>query len=429
MRNPKRALVGVLAVAFLLGSVLTPTLAEEQAPGEDEQLQLYQATVDTEQWADIQDLGLDIAHVDQTVDGIELQVVAYPSDQEALGRLGIDFREVRNEDGLTQIQAAEAQSVHGFDVWRSFDEPGGIEDQIRALADDPRNGSFLRLFDLGDSHQGRDILALRLTVGAQNVPVGSRPAVLYQGTTHAREWISTEVTMRLLNEFVDGMRSNDRDIRRILRTSEVWFIPVLNPDGYQYTFDVDRLWRKNLRDNNGDGEIGRGDGVDLNRNYPENWGYDEEGSSSQPASEVYRGPAPASEPETLANIALFDMLPDLQFAVSYHSFGDLLLYSQGWQVQSPSADDPIFVALTGTDDDPAVEGYRPRGRRRPVHHQRRVHRLVARRPWGARLDPRAVRGLPRLRVRVPRRRGTRPGGVRAQPGLCNEHRPLGHPAG
>ena len=85
--------------------------------------------------------------------------------------------------------------------------------------------------------------------------------------------------------------------------------PRANPDGYQYTFDVDRLWRKNLRDNNGDGEITPGDGVDLNRNYPEHWNYDDEGSSSTFASETYRGPAPVSEPETQADNALFDMLP------------------------------------------------------------------------------------------------------------------------
>ena len=66
---------------------------------------------------------------------------------------------------------------------------------------------------------------------------------------------------------------------------------VANPDGYQYTFDVERLWRKNLRDNDGDGQITISDGVDPNRNFPNHFGYDEEGSSSIFSSQTYRGPS------------------------------------------------------------------------------------------------------------------------------------------
>ena len=80
------------------------------------------------------------------------------------------------------------------------------------------------------------------------------------------------------------------------------------PDGYQYTFDTERLWRKNLRDNNGDGQITVGDGVDPNRNFVDHWGYDNEGSSNEPFSETYRGPSPASEPETQAMQGLINRI-------------------------------------------------------------------------------------------------------------------------
>ena len=86
----------------------------------------------------------------------------------------------------------------------------------------------------------------------------------------------------------------------LLNTTEVWVVPVGNPDGYQYTFTNERLWRKNLRDNDGDGEITIADGVDLNRNFESHWGLDEEGSSGIPSSGTYRGIAPNSEPETQA---------------------------------------------------------------------------------------------------------------------------------
>src|SRR5262249_36606266 len=118
------------------------------------------------------------------------------------------------------------------------------------------------------------------------------------------------------------------------------------------------LWRKNLRDNNGDGRITSGDGGDPNRNYNEHWGYDNEGSSTLFPSETYRGPAPESEPETKAMVSLYNKVP-FRFSISYHSFGPLLLYTQGWQTLTPSADDPIYVALTGTDDHPAVAGFNP----------------------------------------------------------------------
>ena len=358
MRSPRKTLLTILAASVLVGAVVTPTVAQQGAGGGG-RLQLFEATVNTEEWAEIEALGLDIAQVETTVDGIRFQVVMYPRERRVLQQKGIRLRPVRNEDGLTQIQAAAQQSQFGFDVWRSYDEPGGIEDQIRAIASRPQNRGFANLYKLGESHQGRDILAVRLTQGARGLPVGKRPAVLYQATTHAREWISTEVNMRLLEWFVTERRAGNPEVQEMLETTELWFVPVVNPDGYEYTFTDDRLWRKNLRDNNGDGEIAPGDGVDLNRNYAEHWNYDEEGSSSQFASETYRGPAPESEPETQANVRLFDMLSKLRFAISYHSFGQLLLYAQGWQVQTPSADDPIYLALTGTDDDPAVEDFNP----------------------------------------------------------------------
>ena len=84
----------------------------------------------------------------------------------------------------------------------------------------------------------------------------------------------------LLHYFVENYSKN-ATITNLVNTRELWFMPVANPDGYQYTFDTERLWRKNLRDNDGDGQITNADGVDLNRNYDEHWNYDNEGSSTE----------------------------------------------------------------------------------------------------------------------------------------------------
>ena len=138
------------------------------------------------------------------------------------------------------------------------------------------NPQNVQLEVIGHSLQGREIIALKVTHGA-GMPDGSRPAVLYSAAQHAREWISVEVNRRLLHYFVDNY-GVDPDVTDLVNTRELWFVPVANPDGYQYTFDIERLWRKNLRDNNGDGQITIGDGVDPNRNFDEHWNYDNEGS-------------------------------------------------------------------------------------------------------------------------------------------------------
>jgi len=352
----RRGFVAAVAAAGLIASAALVGTATAQPGGAGRaSLELYQASVDAEQYQQLLSGGYDVASVEETAEGFVVQVVLRPNERNKLRREGFDFEVVRNSDGQTSTEAALQQEQAGFTVWRDWDGDGGLEEQIRDIA--VQYPKLTQLHTIGTTHQGRDILALRVTSNARNLPLGVRPAVLYQSTAHAREWISTEVNRRLLLHYLENA-DTDQTIRNILATTELWFVLVMNPDGYQYTFDVERLWRKNLRDNDNNGVIDSNDGVDLNRNFPEHWKYDEEGSSSQITSETYRGPFPESEPETVANMALFD-LANFRFAISYHSFGNLLLYPQGWQVQTPSADDPIYVALTGTDADPAVPGYDP----------------------------------------------------------------------
>ncbi|HEV8572174.1 MAG TPA: M14 family zinc carboxypeptidase [Actinomycetota bacterium] len=316
---------------------------------------MYRATVDAATFQELSQGGYDIASVEPTRKGIRVALVLTAAERDRLRREGVALKVWRDKRGRTQSQRFALQQANGFEVFRPYDGPNGIEAEIRRVA--RRFPQIAQLHVLGQTHEGRDILAIRMTQGVRDVPLHSRPAILYQATTHAREWISTEVARRLMWWYINRF-PNNKTVHNILKNTELWFVLVVNPDGYQFTFDEERLWRKNLRDNNEDGDITAGDGVDVNRNYPEHWNYDEEGSSSQLSSETYRGPAPASEPETQADMSIYDMA-DLKFAISYHSFGQLLLYTQGWQFNTPSADDPIYVALTGTDDDPAIEGFNP----------------------------------------------------------------------
>ncbi len=179
---------------------------------------------------------------------------------------------------------------------------------------------------------------------------------------HAREWLAGETCRRTLDYFVDNYgkgTSAGLEVTSLVDTRELWFVCVNNPDGYEYTFTPgNRLWRKNLRDNNSDGVIAAGDGVDPNRNFSSNWARDDDGSSPDPASETYRGPSPASEPETQAMHALFDEIHPV-FQKNDHTAAELLLYPQGFQQDTPSADHEIFTALAGDPFKPGIPGFLP----------------------------------------------------------------------
>jgi Zinc carboxypeptidase len=379
MKSHRRSLVAVLISAFVIAAFVGPAgahfrkangkrVSKKHARMHREQreqqqsidlapaglvatgveLELYKATVDGTTLQELYSEGYDVTPIRQTIDGNRVALVLSAGERTALEAKGIDL----GQDQAARVATAQQDPV----VFRSFDEPGGIRDEIHQVA--AENPDLVRLRVLGNSIQGREYLALKVTERARQVSDGRRPAVVYVSTYHAREWISTEVNRRLLHWYIDQYRAGNPQIRDLLRTTELWFVLVHNPDGYEYTFDVERLWRKNLRDNDGDGQITNADGVDPNRNHAEHWNYDDEGSDTAFASETYRGAAANSEPETRAMIRLFDRA-EPEFAISYHSFGELLLYTQGWQTLTPSADDPVYVALTGTDDNPAVPGFNP----------------------------------------------------------------------
>jgi murein tripeptide amidase MpaA len=270
MRSSLRA--SAVLAAFVLGLVIAPA-----AVGQDrDPLQMYTLHGRADKIAKAAG-GVELAGQRQTATGLQAQAVLTREQVSKVKAAGVDVKLTRNKKGQTVQEQAAAMAVNGFNVYRSWDEPGGIRDELFQVAS--QNSGIVKLEVLGKTYGGRDLIALRVTQGANNSKDGSRPAVLYSSNQHAREWISLEVNRRLLHYFIDGWKANDPEIRDLLRNTELWFVISANPDGYQYTFDTERLWRKNLRDNNNDGQITAGDGVDPNRNFAEHWGYDNEGSS------------------------------------------------------------------------------------------------------------------------------------------------------
>ncbi|MFE0606541.1 M14 family zinc carboxypeptidase [Streptomyces sp. NPDC058892] len=245
----------------------------------------------------------------------------------------------------------------GDGVFRPYSGRGGLQEEILRTARE--NPALTKVVSIGKTVQGKDILALKVSRNAKRTRDGSKPSVLYMSNQHAREWITPEMTRRLMHHTLDNY-GKDRRITKLVDSTELWFLLSANPDGYDYTHAADgrRLWRKNLRDNNGDGKITTGDGVDLNRNFAYKWGYDNEGSSPDRAGETYRGPKASSEPETVA-LDAFEKRIGFDYAVNYHSAAELILYGVGWQVATPTPDDVAYKALAGTPENPAVPGYYP----------------------------------------------------------------------
>lgn len=355
----KRVSVSIFAAGALLIGALgaAPAQASPSPPGPARDLpDVYVGDLTADQLKLLNSVGID-QHEDvstgQTKAGkTHVEIVMGGVEAKALGARGVPLT-LKKIDGKSAAQlAAEAT----FNVFRPYSGPGNIREEIvNAAAAHP---GIAKAVDFGTSVQGKPMTAIRVSKGVASLPQGKRPVVVYQATQHAREWITPETVRRLLHHFLDGYGKN-ADITKAVDTTEFWFIPVINVDGYDLTFqDGFRLWRKNVRDNNGDGQITGGDGVDPNRNFPYKWGYDNEGSSNNPASETYRGTGPASEPETRAQMALYQKIKP-KFMVNYHSAAQLLLHGVGWQTLTRSPDDVVHDALVGDIDHPAVPGSTP----------------------------------------------------------------------
>ena len=209
-----------------------------------------------------------------------------------------------------------------------------INTEIHALAS--AYPAIAKVISLGQSIEGRELWAIKISDNAAQDE--EEPTVVLTGAHHAREWISVDTPFLIAKYLLDKYDTNAQ-IKDYVDNAEIWIIPMVNPDGHQYSVSSDRLWRKNRR-NNGDGSYG----VDLNRNYAKEWGG--AGSSGDTFSETYRGPAPFSEPESQACRDFLQQIePDA--LISYHSYSQLVLFPWGY-TNSPAPDKALLQSLANT---------------------------------------------------------------------------------
>jgi len=169
-----------------------------------------------------------------------------------------------------------------------------------------------------------------------------KPQILYTALHHAREPGSLSQMIFFLWHLLENY-STDPQIKAIVDNAELYFIPCVNPDGYNFNIVASPfgggMWRKNRRDNL-DGEFG----VDLNRNYGTFWGYDNVGSSPMTFSDVYRGAGGFSEPETQA-VKWFTEQHQFKLSLNYHTFQNTLIYPWGHLQSFFTPDSSAFRAV------------------------------------------------------------------------------------
>ncbi|CAH0588965.1 unnamed protein product [Chrysodeixis includens] len=190
---------------------------------------------------------------------------------------------------------------------------------------------------IGKSVEGRDIKMLKISNSNAN-----NSAVWLDACIHPREWISTAVVTYIADVLVRNFHTLSTSI-----TNKDWhIIPVLNPDGYEYTHTGERMWRKNRAWYGGECV-----GVDLNRNFSYAWGQSNgeqsNGSSDDPSHVFYRGPAPFSEPETVAvrDTILGSGTPFKVF-LSFHSYFELIIFP--WGNRKDPCPDYLHLLEAGT---------------------------------------------------------------------------------
>jgi len=190
-------------------------------------------------------------------------------------------------------------------LYHSYDQSIALFKEYAELYPD-----LLRLHIIGKTWEGREIVQITLT---QNVAEAeNKPALLYTGTQHAREWVGHELAVSFVSYVVQNI-DYDPVIQQALRDATLYLVPCVNPDGFEFSRNHFSFWRKNKRVNNENSY-----GVDLNRNFP--IGYHKVDDVN---SNVYSGPHPLSEPETQALSQFIDSHENISIALDYHSQGNV----------------------------------------------------------------------------------------------------------
>lgn len=288
----------------------------------------------------------------------DLEVVVAPTEVPALLALvpAAKFVRAGSPYARTQPLPGAGPDVPDPGYYTVAEIEAAIDAQVAAYPAIARKVNLSTLPGGTLTHEGRPIFALKVS---DNVASDEdEPAMVIAAQHHARELNSPVMVLGAMQRVLAGYGSNSQ-LTALVNGYELYFVPMVNPDGVDYVWTSNDLWRKNRR-NNGSGVYG----VDLNRNYPFLWGAC--GASTTPSSDTYSGPAAGSEPEVQVMRNLIARLrPELY--LDFHSFGQQVLrtYAPCATVHATIASfleryvDDLRTPMTYGKRDPSASGEAP----------------------------------------------------------------------
>jgi murein tripeptide amidase MpaA len=266
----------------------------------------------------LEESGFDVASISTSKSMVQV-VTADPSKLE---RFANNFGLETNEFEVTSVVRSVAYSnFRSEDGQEDYFDHAKTKARLQQLADAHR--SIAKVYNLNEwlglpkTREGNDIFALQISRNPGQIE--DEPKIAFVAQHHARELMTHHTVLDTAAHLLQEIQAGNQQYTKAINESAIWFIPVINPDGLDYVFASDRMWRKN-RSTNSDGSRG----VDLNRNYEFKWGECGQNSST-PSSDIFKGSAANSEPE----VQLMDELNDrlhFQYLISYHSSGNEVLY-------------------------------------------------------------------------------------------------------
>jgi len=273
---------------------------------------------------------------------LSVSVLTFAFDIQPVGRVQATLPyPMGNLDCLISLEEYNPTSLPPID-WLHYHNYTEVTTILLALNDTYPN--IVDVFSIGKSWWNQDIYCVRLTNESEQKP---KPEVFFVGYHHAREQISSELPLYFVVYTATNFGLNET-ITELINNCEIYVVVALmNGNGFvdqliDYTNpEQPRFIRWEGTDNDGDYRYAEDwiGGVDLNRNY----GYAWEGGVTNPRSEVYRGPAAFSEPETQA-IRDFVLRHDFMYAISFHSGIELILYPWA-HTYDPPPDEAEFIEI------------------------------------------------------------------------------------